>query len=76
MGNLNAMAMEPVGHIAGTASSVISAISTVVSVLLAVPVGLALNGTVVPLMTGVLLFIGLALVILTLGTSREAVAAE
>ena len=76
MGNLNAMAMEPVGHIAGMASSVISATSTVISVILAVPVGLALNGTVVPLMTGVLVFMGLALGIMALGTSREAVPAE
>ena len=61
MGNLNALAMEPVGHIAGMASSVISAIATVGSVLLAVPVGQAFDGTAVPLMTGVAVFIGCAL---------------
>lgn len=61
MGNLNALAMEPVGHIAGLASSVISAIATVVSVVLAVPVGQAFDGTAVPLMAGVAIFIGLAL---------------
>jgi DHA1 family bicyclomycin/chloramphenicol resistance-like MFS transporter len=76
MGNLNAMAMEPVGHIAGMASSVISATSTVVSVLLAVPVGLALNGTAVPLMAGVLVFMALALLVMALGTRRETVLAE
>ena len=76
MGNLNAMAMEPVGHIAGMASSVIAAVSTVISVLLAVPVGLALDGTVLPLMSGVLVFLGLALLVVGLGTSREAVPAE
>ena len=62
MGNLNALAMEPVGHIAGLASSVISAIATVGSVILAVPVGQAFDGTVVPLMAGVAVFIGLSLV--------------
>ena len=62
MGNLNALAMEPVGHIAGLASSVISAIATVGSVILAVPVGQAFNGTVMPLMAGVAVFIGLSLV--------------
>jgi DHA1 family bicyclomycin/chloramphenicol resistance-like MFS transporter len=61
MGNLNALAMEPVGHIAGFASSVIGAIATVVSVVLAVPVGLAFDGTARPLMAGVLVFITLAL---------------
>ena len=62
MGNLNALAMEPVGHIAGLASSVISAIATVGSVILAVPVGQAFDGTAVPLMAGVAVFTGLALV--------------
>lgn len=61
MGNLNALAMEPVGHIAGFASSVIGAIATVVSVVLAVPVGLAFDGTARPLMAGVLVFISMAL---------------
>ena len=63
IGNLNAMAMEPVGHIAGLAASVISAIATVVSVLLAVPVGLLFNGTQLPLMAGVAVFAGLCLLI-------------
>ena len=57
MGNLNALAMEPVGHIAGLASSVISALATVASVMLAVPVGQAFDGTAVPLMAGVAVFI-------------------
>ncbi len=49
LGNLNAMAMEPLGHMAGTAASVIGAISTILAVLLAIPVGLAFDGTPVPL---------------------------
>lgn len=61
MGNLNALAMEPVGHIAGLASSVISAVATVVAVLLAIPVGQMLDGTQVPLMCAVLIFSTLAL---------------
>lgn len=60
MGNLNAMALEPVGHIAGMAASVTGAISTVCSVILAVPVGLAYNGTPLPLMLSVTVFSGLA----------------
>jgi len=55
IGNLNAMAMEPMGHIAGTAASVVSAISTILSVAVAAPIGLAFDGTPVPLMVGVLL---------------------
>jgi DHA1 family bicyclomycin/chloramphenicol resistance-like MFS transporter len=71
MGNLNAMAMEKLGHIAGFAASVINAASTVLSVLIAVPVGLAFNGTQVPLMIGASLFSALALLlILTLQPKR------
>ncbi len=66
MGNLNALAMEPVGHIAGLAASVTSAIATVGSVIIAVPVGLVFDGTAVPLMSGVAVFIGLALAMVRL----------
>jgi DHA1 family bicyclomycin/chloramphenicol resistance-like MFS transporter len=71
MGNLNALAMEPVGHIAGLAASVTSAISTVISVALAVPVGQAFDGTALPLMAGVSVFIGLAWVLMQLAPKRE-----
>ncbi|MGB7321708.1 MAG: multidrug effflux MFS transporter [Albidovulum sp.] len=53
VGNLNALALEPMGHIAGMAASIVTAIATVLSVLIAVPIGLAFNGTPVPLMAGV-----------------------
>jgi len=55
IGNLNALAMEPVGHIAGVAASAIAAVSTVGAVILAVPVGLAFNGTPLPMAVGVLI---------------------
>jgi DHA1 family bicyclomycin/chloramphenicol resistance-like MFS transporter len=60
MGNLNAMALEPLGHIAGFAASVITAVSTVLSVLIAIPVGLAFNGTQVPVTLGAAVFSALA----------------
>ncbi|SPH17807.1 Bicyclomycin resistance protein [Defluviimonas aquaemixtae] len=61
LGNLNALALEPMGHIAGTAASIVAAIATVLSVPIAVPFGLAFDGTPVPLMTGVLIFCLIAL---------------
>lgn len=64
LGNLNALAMEPVGHIAGLAASVISALATVLSVALAVPVGLMFDGTELPLMAGVAVYAGLCLITL------------
>jgi MFS transporter, DHA1 family, multidrug resistance protein len=60
-GNLSAMAMEDLGHIAGFAASMITALSTVMASLLAVPVGLAFDGTQIPLMIAVSLFSALAL---------------
>lgn len=53
LGNLNAMAMEPLGHMAGTAASVMGAISTVFGAALAVPVGMAFDGTPLPLTIGI-----------------------
>jgi len=54
LGNLNALAMQPLGHIAGMAASVTAGLATVGSVLLTVPVGLAFDGTPLPLLVAVL----------------------
>ena len=59
LGNLNALALEPLGHIAGTASSVITASATIGSFLLAVPLGQAFDGTVRPIAGGVLVMAAL-----------------
>lgn len=45
IGNLNALAMEPLGHIAGLASSVIGAVSTVGGALLGMLAGLMFDGS-------------------------------
>lgn len=52
LGNLNAISMEPMGHIAGMAASVIGGISTVAAVAIAAPVGLLFDGSLVPLTLG------------------------
>ncbi|MGP3696443.1 multidrug effflux MFS transporter [Rhodobacter sp. NSM] len=64
LGNLNALAMEPVGHIAGMAASVIGSIATVLAVGLAAPLGLAFDGTPLPLMLGVATFAGLGFLLI------------
>ena len=51
-GNLNALAMEPMGHVAGMASAVIGALATLFGVLIAIPIGLAFDGSVIPLLIG------------------------
>ncbi|MEW2916412.1 multidrug effflux MFS transporter [Ruegeria sp. ANG10] len=54
MGNLNAIAMEPMGHIAGMAASVIGAFSTVLAAAIAAPIGQMFDGSLYPLTTGIL----------------------
>ncbi|PSL19477.1 DHA1 family bicyclomycin/chloramphenicol resistance-like MFS transporter [Shimia abyssi] len=49
IGNLNALAMEPLGHMAGTAASVMGAIATIAGAAIAMPIGLAFDGTPLPL---------------------------
>lgn len=61
IGNLNALAMEPVGHIAGLAASIIAALSTVGAVIIAAPVGLAYDGTPLPMAVGTLVCVALGL---------------
>ena len=51
-GNLNALAMEPLGHIAGVGAAVIGSISTLISVLLGWIIGQMFDGTVLPLVGG------------------------
>jgi len=51
-GNLNALALEPMGHVAGMASAIVGAVGTVLAVGVAVPIGLAFDGTPTPLVTG------------------------
>lgn len=51
-GNFGSMAMEKMGHIAGTASSAQGFISTIIGALLGFAIGQAFNGTTVPLTVG------------------------
>jgi len=60
IGNLNALAMEPMGHIAGSAASVIAATSTIGAVIIAVPIGLMFDGTPLPLALGAFVCAALA----------------
>jgi len=51
-GNMNSLAMEPLGHVAGTGAAVVGSLSTLISVLLGTMIGRSYNGTVVPLIAG------------------------
>lgn len=51
-GNINALAMEPLGHVAGLASSLMGSVMTLVSLLLGYFIGYAYDGSVIPLVAG------------------------
>lgn len=53
IGNLNAIIMEPMGHVAGMAASVSGSVATILGALLAAPIGQTFNGTPLPLSLGV-----------------------
>lgn len=70
LGNLNALALEPLGHIAGMAASTTGAIATVAAVVLAAPLGLAFDGTPLPLAAGVMVLSAAGLVLMRIMPRR------
>lgn len=67
-GNLMALALEPLGRIAGLGASVVNGASTVLAVIIAAPIGLAFNGTTIPLLIGTLICSTSALLLLRTAT--------
>lgn len=67
-GNFNALAMEPLGHIAGTAAAVIGSLTTFLSLVFGLLIGQAFDGTVLPLIGG---FAGLGLAALAVMSWTE-----
>ena len=67
--NFNALAMEPQGHVAGTASSLIGSVTTLIAAASGTVVGQAYDGTLMPLSAGYLLF-GLASLAIIAVTER------
>lgn len=75
-GNLNALAMEPLGHVAGMAAAVIGSITTFLSLALGTLIGQAYDGTVMPLLSGFGLLGALSLAVCWRTLSHRAVSAE
>jgi len=51
-GNITSLAMEPMGHIAGSASSIINCLSTLVAIMLSVLIGAQLQDSTLPIIAG------------------------
>jgi DHA1 family bicyclomycin/chloramphenicol resistance-like MFS transporter len=58
-GNLNALAMEPMGDRAGMGASVVGSVSTLISLLVGSWIGQSYNGTLFPLVGGFVILSGL-----------------
>jgi len=63
-GNQNALAMEPLGRIAGIGAAVVGSLSTFISVPIGTLIGQSYNGTVLPLVIGMAAMAGLSLIVL------------
>ncbi len=63
-GNVNAMAMEPMGHVAGIASAVIGASSSILSMTIGTLIGQLYNNTLIPIAAGFFVLCLLALIIM------------
>ena len=61
--NLNAIAMEQIVHVAGMASAIIGASSSILSLILASVIGQLYNGTLIPMVCGFMVLCGLAFMI-------------
>jgi DHA1 family bicyclomycin/chloramphenicol resistance-like MFS transporter len=67
-GNLNSIAMEPLGHVAGTAASVIGSATTLLAAGLGFLIGRAYDGSLLPVALG---FVSLTTISLLLTTRLE-----
>jgi DHA1 family bicyclomycin/chloramphenicol resistance-like MFS transporter len=63
-GNVNAMAMEPMGHVAGIASAIIGSVSSIISMVIGTYIGQMYNNTLIPITLGFLIMGGLALIVM------------
>jgi DHA1 family bicyclomycin/chloramphenicol resistance-like MFS transporter len=62
-GNMNALAMEPLGHIAGIGAAVVGSLSTLISVPIGIIIGQGYNGTILPLVAGLAILTSLSILV-------------
>ena len=63
-GNLPALAMEPLGHIAGIGAAVVATLSSFLSLLLGTLIGQSYNNTILPLIGGFAVLSGTSLLMM------------
>ncbi len=63
-GNLNSIAMEPMGHIAGIAAAITGSVSSIISMLIGAYIGQLYDNTLIPIVSGFIIFGSLAILII------------
>jgi DHA1 family bicyclomycin/chloramphenicol resistance-like MFS transporter len=63
-GNLRALAMQPLGHMAGVGAAAIGSFSSLISLVLGTLIGRSYNSTVLPLVVGMTILTGIALFVI------------
>ncbi|HEY9042013.1 MAG TPA: multidrug effflux MFS transporter [Rheinheimera sp.] len=63
-GNINAMAMEPMGHVAGIAAAIIGSTSSIMSMFIGTIIGQMYNDTLIPVTAGFFIFACISMAIL------------
>lgn len=69
-GNLNALAMEPMGHIAGVAAAITGCVSSIMSMTIGASIGQMYDGTLVPIATGFVVLGSLAVLFIFLAEKK------
>jgi len=62
-GNQNSLAMEPLGSMAGIGAAIVGSLSTLISMPLGTIIGQSYNGTILPLIVGMAVLAGIAILV-------------
>jgi DHA1 family bicyclomycin/chloramphenicol resistance-like MFS transporter len=69
-GNINALAMQPLGHLAGLGAAIVGSLSTLISMLLGMLIGQSYNGTILPLVFGMTVLAGITIFVVRWSASK------
>ena len=69
-GNINALAMQPLGHLAGLGAAIVGSLSTLISMLLGMWIGQSYNGTILPLVIGMTVLSGITIFVVRWSASK------
>jgi MFS transporter, DHA1 family, multidrug resistance protein len=72
-GNQNALAMEPLGHLAGIGAAVVGSLSTLIQMPLGTIIGQNYNGTIFPLVIGIAVLTGLSIFVVRWAEAKPVV---